>query len=267
MPVPSDIRHSVGQGGDNRPADVRVVQAVLGELATAYWDRALDPGPIDGICGDGTEGAIEHFQRLNHISADGRIDPDGFTQTALSAWLCIATSADSYGPHSGWIFPIPQSPSQPYHGAGSGMRQFGWRRSGGARRHAGCDLYAPVGTPVRAVSDGVVRRVAPFYYKTDAVEVVHDCGSIVRYGEVKPLVREGETVKRGQQIATVAQMHTPSGPFPLKMLHVELYSGLRTGALTQPRERSAIHRLSGKPFMRRRDLMNPTALLARAPLS
>lgn len=266
MSVPSDIRHSVGQRGENRPADVRVIQSVLTELATAFGDDALHPGPVDGLCGDGTIGSIEHFQRLNGTRADGRIDAGGFTQKALPRWLCIATSAEPAN-HHGWRFPLNRIPSSPFQGPGSGMRAFGWRRSGGTRRHAGVDLYAPVGTPVLAVSDGVVKRVAPFYLKTDAVEVEHDCGCVVRYGEVKPLVREDETVKRGQQIATVAQMYTRSGPFHLVMLHVELYSGLRRGGLTQPAGRSAIHGPSGKPFMRRRDLMDPTALLARAPLS
>ena len=161
---------SVGSGGDNAPADVRLVQMALREIAHAYGDDRANPGPADGRSGDGTEGAIEHFQRLVNITADGRVDVGGFTARALWRWLDIADAV-----HNGscWIFPIDRSPSEPYHGPGSGMRAFGWRRSGGKRRHAGVDLYAPVGTPVRAVADGVVKRAAPFYLKTDAVEVEH----------------------------------------------------------------------------------------------
>jgi hypothetical protein len=63
-------------------------------------------------------------------------------------------------------------------------RSFGSSRDHGARKHAGCDLYAPAGTEVLAVEDGtVIRGPYPFYDVVRALEVQHPSG-IVRYGEI-----------------------------------------------------------------------------------
>ncbi len=61
---------SVGVGGQNRKADVELVQTLL----TA---RGLDPGPIDGRAGPRTNAAIRTFQADFLGRPDGRIDVDG----------------------------------------------------------------------------------------------------------------------------------------------------------------------------------------------
>ena len=48
------------------------------------------------------------------------------------------------------LFPLSFRPAESYH---ERPRSFGAPRDGGTRSHAGCDLYAPIGTPVRAVAD------------------------------------------------------------------------------------------------------------------
>jgi murein DD-endopeptidase MepM/ murein hydrolase activator NlpD len=78
-------------------------------------------------------------------------------------------------------FPLSFIPSQSYK---EGMRRFGARRDGGKRKHAGCDLYAPVGTPVRAVAKGIVIQFNYFYLGTYYLTIDHD-DFIVRYGEIK----------------------------------------------------------------------------------
>ncbi|MFH4284934.1 M23 family peptidase, partial [Acinetobacter baumannii] len=55
----------------------------------------------------------------------------------------------------------------------NGFARFGSNRSGGKRKHAGCDLYAPTGTEIRAMADGKVRVVKAFYSGTDVIEIVH----------------------------------------------------------------------------------------------
>ena len=257
------LSHSVGANGTNHVRDVRDVQRRLVRAAAFTLDPRLHPGPVDGVVGDGTEGAIARLQRRIGLRPDGRIDPGGTTWRRLGALLAIS-DVD-------WTFPLRRRPRRPFVGPGAGMRSFGWRRSGGRRAHAGVDLYAPVGTPVRAVVLGVVRRAAPFYYRTDAVEVEHTGRArfVVRYGEVDAGVAAGDVVAAGDTVGTVGQMILNDGrPFtiagrPAAMLHFELYDGTSAGALTDRSTRSARH-TNGRPFYRRRDLVDPSGLLVRA---
>lgn len=253
---------SVGTGGVNDRYDVLAVQKALVALAAALRDDRLDPGPIDGESGDSTEGAVAHFQRRCGVRRpDGRVDVAGLTERRLAAQLRIA----SYG----LVFPAPAPSKWPYHGPGAGMRAYGARRSGGARAHAGVDLYHPVGTPVLAVADGeVVRAPSRFYAGTDALEVAHG-HLVVRYGEIAPGSADhlgpGDRVLRGEQVAEVGRLVGIS--VPSAMLHVEFYDSTDGGALTRAAGTSAVDGFTGRPFLRRRDLFDPTGLLARAPLA
>jgi murein DD-endopeptidase MepM/ murein hydrolase activator NlpD len=99
---------------------------------------------------------------------------------------------------------------------------FGAPRDRNRMKHAGIDLY-PVkgrGAPVRAMRDGKVIKVAPFYKrrngrKTYAILIDHG-EFAANYAELKrPALTAGATVKRGQIIGFV------SGT---KQLHFELYA-------------------------------------------
>jgi murein DD-endopeptidase MepM/ murein hydrolase activator NlpD len=151
------------------------------------------------------------------------------------------------------IFPVPAwIEAFPYN---TGMRRFGSNRDGGKRKHAGCDLYAPLGSEVIAIADGVVLDAYEFYLKTHAVEVKHGTvNGIVRYGEIKiaPGIAPGASVKEGQVIGYVAKLNSHIHP----MLHLELYSGAAVGPLS-------ILNSKGGAFQRRSDLVDPTNLLNR----
>ena len=145
-------------------------------------------------------------------------------------------------------FPLPTLSKYTYK---SGGRVFGAKRANG-RLHAGCDLLAPVGTPIYAVADGVVELASPqeFYHHTKALVVRHG-GFVVRYCEVSGFadgIVKNKRVAAGDIIAYVGKMLTSS------MLHFELYAGTLGGPLTVR---------SNKPFQRRADLINPTAFLDR----
>lgn len=152
------------------------------------------------------------------------------------------------------LFPLRFVPKESYH---ERPRSFGSPRDNGLRAHAGCDLYAPVGTEVLAVADGKVLAAYPFYPKDHpvvwAIEVDH-FEYVIRYGEVTrnlaPGVKAGHTVARGQVVGHVGQM--PRLP---SMLHFEMYAGTASGALTDR---------SRKPYQRRSDLMDPTFYLDAA---
>ncbi len=82
-------------------------------------------------------------------------------------------------------FPFNVPAKEPYAGPGGGIRVFGYSRDHGARLHAGCDLYAPVGTPIFAIAAGeIILAPYPFYLGTHALEVFHPGIGVVRYGEV-----------------------------------------------------------------------------------
>ncbi|MBL8762145.1 MAG: M23 family metallopeptidase [Phycisphaerae bacterium] len=145
-----------------------------------------------------------------------------------------------------WSFPFSVLPEDDWK---TGARRFGADRSGG-RKHAGCDLYFPEGTAIHALADGVlIQEPYSFYAKTHAVEVRHG-NHVVRYGEIKPgSYVGGQKVKQGQVIAKVG--HLVGIKVPSDMLHLELYEGTATGALTT----------STAPYKRRSDLLDPTKYL------
>lgn len=145
-------------------------------------------------------------------------------------------------------FPLHKRPTQSYH---ENPRKFGSGRDAGKRKHAGCDLYAPVGTPIVAMEDGVVVQTYLFYCGTYALEVKHASGFIARYGEIqKCSLKAGDVVKEGQVIATVGKLEGMT----ISMLHLELFSGVATGPLT-------VRGVPGGPFSRRSDLIDPTGYL------
>ena len=259
------ISDSVGFECVNHADDVRTVQAALKEAARLILEPRIDPGPVDGQSGVGTEGAIEQFQRrLGMRRPDVKIDPGGYTLKRLNALLAIDGVSMS--------FPFAQSSTFPFVGAGAGMRAFGARRSGGARAHAGIDLYFREFTDVLAMADGVVTRGPyDFYLKTFAVEIDHGA-FIARYGELAPEdtppVQEGDTVVQGQKIGRVGILTKSDGSrlgVPSMMLHLELYDKTETGKLTRAVGTSARNAL-GIPYFRRRDLIDPSGFLDRAPL-
>ena len=154
-------------------------------------------------------------------------------------------------------FPLPFMPERNYVG-GLGFdadrsavaRKLG-TIPGNVLRHGACDLVAPPGTPVLAIDDGrVLRGPYPFFLGTYAIEVQHT-NFIARYCEVacRTEVRKHDPVFAGQVIGYVGNQ--PGGD----MLHLELFSGALTGELTTAKT------VANRPYYRRKDLMDPTALL------
>jgi murein DD-endopeptidase MepM/ murein hydrolase activator NlpD len=146
-------------------------------------------------------------------------------------------------------FPLRERPAASYH---ERPRAFGSPRDGGARSHAGCDLYAPPGTEILAIEAGTVTRGCYLFYDAVyALEITSASGRVIRYGEISsaaPGIRLGSQVAEGQVIAHVGKMR----PITQAMLHLETYDGTGQGPLTDK---------AGPPFMRRADLTDPTALL------
>ena len=147
------------------------------------------------------------------------------------------------------------NPLEAAFGEITGSRRFASSRSNGTRAHAGVDFVAPHGTAVYAMTDVVVQRIALFYQNTYAIEVLNDDGSVLRYCEVDPKVKEGDSVSQGQKIGTILRANSGT-----EMLHLEVYTGEATGKLTQADNKKYSYVDSSKVFQRRWDLMDPTFL-------
>jgi murein DD-endopeptidase MepM/ murein hydrolase activator NlpD len=99
---------------------------------------------------------------------------------------------------------------------------FGFRTdpfTGRAALHAGLDFPAEVGTPILAAAGGMVvnTEVHPAYGQL--VEIDHGNGLVTRYAHAsKVLVKAGDLVKRGQNVAQVGNSGRSTGPH----LHFEV---------------------------------------------
>ena len=80
------IGASVGQGGANRPDDVRTVQQLLNKVLPG-WGGPSPKLVEDGACGNLTKAAIRTFQQVQlgtYFIPDGRVDPGFMTLRRLN---------------------------------------------------------------------------------------------------------------------------------------------------------------------------------------
>jgi len=122
------------------------------------------------------------------------------------------------------LTPIPQS-------QGKITSQYGWRQLPGDTHrtfHGGIDIAAKLGTPVRAIQDGVV-TFAHVDMRGTGGKVINittqmEVGEqVVRYGHLHQiLVQRKATVKRGQIIGLVGSTGFSTGPH----LHLEVMTVL-----------------------------------------
>ncbi|PSR17503.1 hypothetical protein C8255_12265 [filamentous cyanobacterium CCP3] len=95
---------------------------------------------------------------------------------------------------------------------------YGWRWG---RMHRGIDIAGPVGTPIVAAAAGVVVRSG---WNSggygNLVDIRHADGSMTRYAHnSRLLVREGQQVRQGEQIAAMGSTGYSTGPH----LHFEIH--------------------------------------------
>ena len=79
--------------------------------------------------------------------------------------------------------------------------------------HAGVDIAAPYGTPVRASNSGKVVLASDFYLNGKTVIIDHGCGVFSLYFHCsKLLVKRGDSVRKGEAIARVGNTGRSTGP-------------------------------------------------------
>jgi len=88
--------------------------------------------------------------------------------------------------------------------------------------HAGIDIANSIGTPILAVSDGVVIEAGPAGGYGALVKLRHADGTVTLYGHVNTTtVNVGQRVMAGDQIATMGNRGNSTGPH----LHFEVLLG------------------------------------------
>jgi murein DD-endopeptidase MepM/ murein hydrolase activator NlpD len=87
--------------------------------------------------------------------------------------------------------------------------------------HQGIDVAGPIGTPIYALTDGVVEEAGPATGFGLWVVLRHTDGTQSVYGHVNRMfVDEGERVKAGEKIAEIGNRGYSTGPH----LHLEIWS-------------------------------------------
>ena len=122
----------------------------------------------------------------------------------VSPTLPSLGSADTYLPgdrFKGYMWPAKGMLTSPY----------GWRWG---RMHKGIDIAAPVGTPIMAAAPGkIITAGWNDGGYGNLVEVEHADGSVTLYGHnSRVLVRVGQQVRQGQQIAEMGSTGFSTGP-------------------------------------------------------
>ncbi len=138
--------------------------------------------------------------------------PAGAVAAAPSA--SVTTPVTGVGP-GGLLLPV-----QGRVGSPMGMRTH--PITGQRRLHAGIDIGAPTGTPIRAAQAGTVSFAGVRGGYGNLVVIEHPDGTETRYAHASRLdVRAGDRVERGAVVAAVGSTGQSTGPH----LHFEVRRG------------------------------------------
>lgn len=130
------------------------------------------------------------------------------------------------------MWPVPESYSRkiPYEqDAGFKAKRY---YKYGKGKHAGIDIYAPMGSKVLAIEDGKIVHISQFtgapyspeLRKTYYVMIEHEDGKVGVYGEIKkPKLKKGQLIKAGQLVGYVEKVFYGREKIGSSMLHFELY--------------------------------------------
>lgn len=186
--------------------------AVRGSVARAA--AAPTPGSLaqaDDQSGDPSdqqvESSMEEFYALRTDALSGQVSralEGGLSASFSGDWAELA-DAPSMWPVEGRVASSFGERLDPFNGEGA--------------FHAGIDIDAPMGTPVRATADGDVVRAGMASGYGRVVELDHGHGLSTRYGHLSGFaVLPGEHVTRGQVIGYVGESGRATGPH----LHYEV---------------------------------------------
>ena len=154
----------------------------------------------------------KNLVRLMHQSLDN-LNTEISVQSREKAELCkflesqksMFACTPSVWPTKGWV-----------------SSRFGYRISPFTNEkefHSGLDISSRMGTSIISPSDGVVASIGKSYGYGNTIIINHGYGLKTKYAHLdKSLVKKGEAVKRGQQIALMGNSGRSTGPH----LHYEV---------------------------------------------
>jgi Peptidase family M23 len=224
----------LGQELEIARSQLTELQDTLTTLTSRDRDVRLLAGlePLDSdVQLAGIGGPVGEWPERDQLLAEGatgrealdlRLDLDGLIRRASLLAGSYSEAAESLNAH---IDRLARTPSiMPTHGFLSS--RFARARIHpiyhDARPHPGIDIAAPMGTPVLAAAGGTVIHVSTETGYGKMVTVDHGYGVVTRYAHLsKILVREGQRVGRGDEIALVGNTGIATAPH----LHYEVIVG------------------------------------------
>ena len=182
----AQIRHLQATRRQSKQAEMQSAAADLAPVASPERPQLIATASVGS----------QSYEPLIPSSVGKMVSPDLPPLGSVDAYLPGNT-----GKFSGYIWPAK----------GLLTSGFGWRWG---RMHKGIDIAAPVGTPVFAAAAGVVITAG---WNSggygNMVEIQHPDGSVTLYAHNSRLVvREGQPVAQGQQIADMGSTGYSTGP-------------------------------------------------------
>jgi murein DD-endopeptidase MepM/ murein hydrolase activator NlpD len=195
---------------ENRQRESPAAMSAQIKLLSARLAGSDEAGMLALFCGE----EPARFA-LAQAGADARLDELARELPPRSA-DCVAQASQALMQAGAYAlaWPLPESvritsPFGPREHPMLGMR----------RLHAGVDLGTPVGTPVRAVAAGIVRRASSDGVNGSIVVLDHGRGVVTLYCHNDALlVHDGQRVQRGQVISHSGNTGRSTGPH----LHYQL---------------------------------------------
>jgi murein DD-endopeptidase MepM/ murein hydrolase activator NlpD len=224
-PAGADGVTAAGTGGASAAGTGGVTAAGIGGFAAAGTGGAIAAGTggvatagTDGVTAAGTGGFASAGTGGFAAAGRGGVATAGTGGVAAPAWrigapaggLASVPQARKAKPLPKWVNPLPEATVTSCFGPRWG------------RLHAGVDLAAANGTPIRAAGAGVVVTAGPAAGYGNAVLVDHGNGYLTHYGHMSAItVAAGQRVTAGAQLGNEGSTGHSTGPH----LHFEVHQG------------------------------------------
>lgn len=198
------------KGLDRKIRDIANLNKIGEEKPTIGVGGPINPdNKLRALLEGNNQALIEEMHRsLDVLSKGAEEQKESFSQLLdfLKKQKSILAATPSIWPVRGWV-----------------TSEFGNRYSlftGRTEFHAGIDIAADVGTPIKAPALGIVTEAGYQPYMGNMIAIEHGYGMKTVYGHLqKILVKTGDQVKRGDTIGTVGTTGRSTGPH----LHYGVY--------------------------------------------